>query len=181
MLREASLRVLWRSMMAMGAFKARACRTSSSIRRLSISRLSQSLSPGDGTLRKLIRSDVRLLAAREKQPLQQERSFEHRGERHLRGKAFGQEVLVRLVAQRLDDAPRDGQGAATGRLKVLDRQGLSARHKSLQGSKFALVLFLNEGREPDAGGRLRLGTVFAGLMLGLTKHTDCPRRCGIGR
>src|SRR5690606_14550976 len=44
MLREASLRVLWRSMMAMGAFKASACRTSSSVRRFSISRLSQSLS-----------------------------------------------------------------------------------------------------------------------------------------
>src|SRR3546814_182967 len=128
----------------------------------------------DGLHGKLVGRDVGLLLPREQRALQQQRLLQHGCQRDLGRQALREQVLVGLVAQRLDHAARDGQRRAAGLAQALRRRVLRLGDEILERLQLGVVLLLDQRREPDARRRLGLGAGIARALLFLAEHARGP-------
>lgn len=119
----------------------------------------------DGLGGQAVGGDVGLLGAGEHQALQQQGLAEHVHQGDIGRQAARQDVLVTLVAQRLDDAAGDWQCIGAGRSQVLGGQWLTFRQQLLQRLELLVVGLLDQRCKADACSRHRLLAAFAGLLL----------------
>ena len=126
-----------------------------------------------GLDRQLVGRHVGFLLAGQQGPLEQQCLLQHGRQRDLGRETSRQQVLVWLVAQRLDDAACNGQRGAAGCMQVLERRVARPRDQFLQGLQLGLVLLLDQRRQPDARHGLGLG---AGITRALYLFPENPRR-----
>src|SRR3546814_8383293 len=97
-----------------------------------------------------------------------------RSQRDLGRQALRQQVLVRLVAQRLDDAAGDGQRCTASFAQVLGRRVLRLGHQILERLQLGVVLFLDQRRQSYAGRRLGFGAGIASALFLLAEYARGP-------
>ena len=134
----------------------------------------------DGLGGQAVGGDVGLLGAGEHQALQQQGLAEHVHQGDIGRQAARQDVLVTLVAQRLDDAAGDRQGIGAGRSQVLGGQWLTFRQQLLQRLEL-LVGLLDQRGQADACSRHRLLAAFTGLLLLFAQNPGGERGGFLGR